>query len=259
MDDSPTFGEQEPISEISSRLELLVHDVSLDVLKAVANDPRLTEDLALVLLKRRDLPPEILEQLHKHKSLASARRAQLAIVMHPGTPRHVSVPAIRQLYSFELMKVTLSPSVLPDVKRAAEEVLITKIATVSPGECFSLAKQGSGRVAAVLLLSKEERTVQAALSNPRMTEAYVVKGLRSGHSTEQLARTVCYHQKWSYCIEVKAALVANRYTPFARMAQFATELPLKMLKDILHDLRLPPNVKAHLQSVLQKRTAGTRS
>ena len=153
-----------------SQLDQLIHHSDPEVLTAVAGDARLTEDLALALLERRDLPRQALEQMHKHKSLARLRKVQLALVMHPHTPRHVSIPVIRHLYAFELMQVALLPSVVADVKRAAEETLIARLATVSSGERFTLAKQSSGRVAAALLLDKEARVMRAAVDNPQMTE-----------------------------------------------------------------------------------------
>ena len=100
-------------------LEQLVHDSSPEILTAVAADARLTEDLALALLNHRDLPREALEALSKNGPLMRQRKVRMAIVMHPRTPRHVSVPTIRHLYTFELMQVALLPSVLPDVKHAS--------------------------------------------------------------------------------------------------------------------------------------------
>src|SRR5215469_2923838 len=102
-------------------LELLIHDFAAETLIAVASDPRLTEDLALALLQRRDLPREALEQLHKHKGVSGSRKVRFAMVTHPHAPCHVSVPAIRHLYAFELIQVSLLPTVPADVKRAAED------------------------------------------------------------------------------------------------------------------------------------------
>ncbi len=255
MDDSSAPHKKKFVLPPDAPLEELIHDPSPEILAAVAADPRLSEDLALALLQRRDLPREALELLSKHKSLARLRKVQLAIVMHPHTPRHVSVPAIRHLYAFELKQVALQPFVAADIKHAAEEALVARLATISSGERFTLAKRSSGRVAAALLLDKEERVVQAALANPQMTEAWIVKALKAGTGTELLAPVVCRHQKWSHRHDVKAALLGNQHTPFAKVVQFAAELPLNALKEVLRNTRLAPNVKRQLQSALEKRTA----
>src|SRR5260370_24676733 len=140
---SPPATRGKPVLPPDTPLDQLIQDPSPEIVGAVASDPRLTEDLALALLKRRDLPREALELLHKHKSLSKLRTVQLAIVMTPRTPRHVSVPTIRHLYTFELMQVALQPSVAADVKHDAEDVLISKLGTISSGERFNLPKQGS--------------------------------------------------------------------------------------------------------------------
>lgn len=235
-------------------LETLIHDRAPEVLIAVAGDPRLTEDLALSLLNRRDLPAKALEELNKNGGVTRHRKVQLAIVRHPRTPRHVSVPAIRHLYAFELMEVSLFPAVAADVKRLAEETLIGRLKTISSGERFGLAKQSSGRVAAALLLDEEERTMRAALANPYMTEILIVNALRSAEATEILVLAVCHHEKWSRRNEIKTVLLSNEKTPLAKIAQFAGELPLRTLKDVLHSVRLNDNVKNYLHSVVEQRS-----
>src|SRR5208282_5079974 len=70
-----------------------------------AADPALTGDFALALLKRPDLPAEVLEQLAKNVNALKSRKVKIALVSHPHTPRHVSVPLARQFYTFDLVKV----------------------------------------------------------------------------------------------------------------------------------------------------------
>lgn len=269
VDDHDKEGQQEPPEEpepprvrstnqkeaiaADADLEQLVHESSPEVLIAAAGDLRLTEDLALALLQHRDLPREALEALTKNRQLAQLRKVRMAVVTHPRTPRHVSVPTIRHLYSFELMQVALLTGVPPDVKRAAEEVLISKLANISSGERFTLAKQSSGRVAAALLLDKEEHIMLAAMNNPQMTELLIVKALKVETRTERLAPAVSRHQKWSFRNDVKAALLGNKNTPTARMIQLAAELPVNLIKDVLRNEKLSPQAKNSLLAVLEKR------
>jgi hypothetical protein len=245
--------EKKVVLPADANLGELVHDTSPEIQTAVAADPRLTEDLALALLNHRDLPREALEALNKNGQLMRQRKVRLAVVMHPRTPRHISVPTIRHIHTFELMQVALLPAVPPDVKRVAEEVLISKIANISSGERSTLAKQSSGRVAAALLLDKEERIMQAALTNPQMTEMFIVRALKMERGTELLAPAVSRHQKWAFRNDVKAALLGNKNTPLARMIQLAAELPVNLIKDVLRNGRLSPQAKNSLLAVLEKR------
>jgi hypothetical protein len=251
-------AEKKAVLPADADLERLVHDSSPEILTAVAADPRLTEDLALALLNHRDLPREALEALSKNGQLARLRKVRMAIVIHPRTPRHVSVPTIRHLYTFDLMQVALLPSVPPDVKRAAEEVLISKLASISSGERITLARRSSGRVAGALLLDKEERIMQAALANPQMTEVSIVKALKAGHGTELLAPAVARHQKWSYRNDVKAALLGNKDTPSGRLIHLAAELPINLIKDVLRSGRLTMQARNSLLAVLEKRGVTTK-
>ncbi|MGD0213771.1 MAG: hypothetical protein ABSB87_11105 [Terriglobales bacterium] len=105
-------------------------DLAADLLRSAA-DPLLTEDLALALLKRPDIPPEVLEQFARNANALKSRKVKIALVSHPHTPRHVSVPLARQFYTFDLMKVALSPVVPADVKVAVDDVLISRLRSLT--------------------------------------------------------------------------------------------------------------------------------
>jgi hypothetical protein len=261
MSDSPETSAARPPSQkvtlpADAALEKLIHDPDPQILIAVASDPRLTEDLALAMLERRDPPAQALEQAMRNSSVAKVRKVRLAVVTHQHTPRHVSVPNIRHLYVFELMQIALMPALAADLKRAAEEALLSRLATISSGERFTLAKRASSRVAAGLLLDKEERILQAALLNPQMTEMWIVKALRAGRGTELLAPAVCKHAKWVHRLEIKSALLGNRHTPFAFVVQIAGELPVRALREILRSVQLAPEVKRYLSGMVEKRGSG---
>ena len=101
----------------------------------------------------------------------------LGLATHPRTPRHVTIPLLRRLFTFDLMQVALTPTVAADVKRAAEEQLLHRMESLSSGERISLARRASGRVAAALLLDAEPRVVSTALDNSHLVEALVVTAL----------------------------------------------------------------------------------
>src|ERR1051326_1844584 len=106
-------SEQDPRA---AELERMIHDRSPDVLKLAASHPAMNEDLALALLSRRDVPAAALENLSKNGPAMKHRPVQTALVSHPKTPRHVSLPIARHLYTFELMQIALTPAVPADVK-----------------------------------------------------------------------------------------------------------------------------------------------
>lgn len=226
-------------------------------LKAQAVDSALTEDVALSLLKRPDLPAEALEQLAKNGSLSKLRKVKLALVEHPKTPRRVSLPLVRQLYTFDLMQVALTPVVPADIKLAADEALCNRMETISVGEKVTLAHRASGRVAGDLLGDGDARVVHAALENARLTEPAIVRALMRHDAPTALVEAVCRHPQWSLRREIRVALLRNEKTPGARAVEFARGFPAAQVREILHNSRLPGNLKASLLKELEKRTSGS--
>ncbi len=275
--------------------------VALADLLRTAVDTVLTEDLALALLKRADLPPEVLEQLAKNANALKSRKVKIALVSHPHTPRHVSVPLARQFYTFDLMKVALSPHVPADVKVAVDGVLISRLKTVTLGERLTLARRASGRVAAALLLdvesgdgkivdrntmdrktidrktidrkitdrktiagktiggktiagktiaakavARDTRVMQAALENPRLTEALVINSVLGPAAGAALVQAVARHAKWSRRREIRAALLRTAHLSLARALEFSRGIPAPLLEEVLASSRLPAPIKAQL-------------
>lgn len=245
----------EPVEATVFSLADAIHSNSLDVLKAAVSDPALSDDLALALLQRSDLDAEIFEQLSKNATVIKSRKTKLAIVGHPKAPRYVSMALLRQLFTFDLMRVALTPVVPGDVKVAAEEVLIKRREAISSGEKLSLARQASGRIAAALLSDKEPRVIAVALENPRLTDTLVIRAVTGSDSSAELVHALCLHPKWSVRREVRIALLRNEHTPMARALEFSQSLPMVLLKEILQNSRLPAEVKTRL---LTKRAGDER-
>lgn len=228
------------------QVESQIHSASRDDLLGVAADPVLSEDLALALLKRADLPPEVLEQLSKNGNVLKLRKVKVGLVCHAHTPRHVSVPLARQFYTFDLLRVALSPSVPADVKVAVDELLIARLKTITLGERLSLARRASGRVAGSLLLDSETRVMRTALENPRLTEAFVIQAVLRPQASAAFIQAVAQHTKWSYRREIRVALLRTEYLSLARALEFSRGVPTPLLREVLQTSRLPARIKDQL-------------
>jgi hypothetical protein len=218
-----------------------------------SGDDPLTEDLALALLKRTDLLAQDIEQLAKNASLLKSRKVRLALAAHPRAPRRIALRLIRELYTFDLVHFSQIPAAAADLKRAADELLVARLASISLGERISLARRCSVLVATALLHDKESRVWQTAMENPRLTETAVTKALQRPGSTPGLVEAVCRHAKWSVRPEIRLALLRNAHTPLARALEFARRLPPAVLRDVLHASHLPEKIKAYLRKDLKER------
>jgi hypothetical protein len=240
-----------------SALEERIRNATPEGMKELAGSAQLDEDLALMLLARRDLHGNAIEALAKNGAVMKHRKVIAAVVMHPRTPRHVSLPVARHLYTFELMQIALTPAVAADVKLAVEENIVARLESVSTGERMTLARRASNRVAAALLLDPDARVVEAALASPMMNEAGIVKALMREEAPEHFVALASKHPKWSVRRDVQIALLRNDKTPLARVLAFAQLLPTQTLRDVLSHARISANVKLYLLeelAVREKRT-----
>ena len=243
---------------LPASLDEAIGSSSLETLQAAAADPGLSEDLALALAQRADLPSEVLERLSKSRS-AKGRKVKLALVGHPRTPRHASMSLVRQLFTFDLMQVALTPTIAGDIKVAAEEILLKRLESIASGARLSLARRASGRVAAALLLDPESRVVEAALENPRLTEALVRQALLRAEATPVLVHAVCEHPKWSLRREIRFALLRNDKTPIDLALEFARSFTARQVQEVLRSSRLPAVAKASILSeLLNDSTSGQK-
>jgi hypothetical protein len=232
---------------------------SVDAFIATASDPALTEDLALSLLKQSDLPTQVLDRLSRNRGIMKSRKVKLALVEHPRTPRHISIPMVRHLFTFDLMQVALTPVVPADIKMTAEESLINRLERLSQGERLTLAHRASGRVAATLLLDPETRVIHAALENSRLTESAVIKALMRRDAPAAFVSGVCHHSRWSPRREVRIALLRNEKTPLSWALEFSRSLPPALVREILHGSHLPSSTKNGLLKDVAERSGNARS
>lgn len=242
----------------ATALESALASQDRELLIAAVSSPALNEDLALAFLQRRDVHQQVYEALAKNGRVLKFRKVKVALVEHPKTPRHVSLPMMRSMYTFELMQVALTPGVAADVKIAVEDVLVSRLSTLSPGERLTLAKRSSARVAAALLLDEDKRIVEASLNNPYLNESLVVKALVHPRPTELLATYVCRHSKWSHRKDVQLAALRNPFTPLASAIRFAESLGMEFLRDLFRQSALPDKIKAYLLDMAEKREARRR-
>ena len=216
------------------------------------DSPPLTEDAALAQLAEHDLTSDAVEHISKHSGLMKSRKVRLAMASHPHAPRRIALRLIRELYTFDLMQFALTPTAPADLKHVADELLISRLASITLGERISLARRCSAKVAGELLLDKETRVWQPALESPRLTEATVVRALQRP-ATAAFVEFVSHHAKWSLRPEIRIALLRNAHTPMARALEFARRLAPAQLRDVLHSSRLPEKVKEYLRKEMESK------
>jgi len=228
------------------RIEQFFKETAKEVLIAFARNPNLQERDLLRLLERKDLPQEVVREIAARKEAAGNYTVMLALVRHPKTPRLVSLPLMKFLYLFDLVRVCQTPAVPADVKMVAEETILKKVETIPRGEKITLARRGPGRVAAGLLITEDLELIRAALDNPYLAEAHLLRVLAQEKLPTAVVETIAQHIKWSSRYHLRLALIRNPLTPFSRILAFLPDLAVNDLRDICLDHRMPEHVRKYV-------------
>lgn len=228
-------------------------DRGKEVLVAFARNPNLQEPDLLRLLERKDLAPEVLREIAGHKQAAHSYPVRLALVRHPRTPRLISLPILKFLHLFDLVRVAMTPAVPADIKLAAEDNILKGVERIPRGERIALARRGSGRVAAGLLLTEDRALIQAVLDNPFLTEAQVIRVLPLERLPAQVVEVIARHERWSRRYYLRLALVRNPKTPLHCVLKFLPDLAVNDLREACLDRRMPAELRQYVLAYCKRR------
>jgi hypothetical protein len=234
-------------------LALLLHHPSPDVLLALLDNPALDEMQVCLLLERKNLAGEVLEEIALRKPLLKSYRVKRALAFHPRTPRLVSLRLLRDLYLMDLVQVAILPGVSAELKRNAEDQLLARLPQLPLGHKITLARRGPARVAGALLAEGHTQVVSIVLDNPYMTEAQILRALAREKLPISVIPAIVHHHKWSITYNIRLALVRNPMSPLATILSYLPELTVSDLRELAAPGIVPENLRKYLQAEVQRR------
>jgi hypothetical protein len=238
-------------------LKALVYDARDEILLALLENPNLEESHLTTLLGRLDLSAQALSAIGQKHEWTAHEAVRLALARHPRTPRRLALAMARRLFLFDLARLSLLPSAPADIRRAAEEMILTRVPHLPVGEKLTLARRGPARVAGALLAEGHPQAIKLALDNAHLTESQVLKVLARPGLPERSVAAIAQHRKWSQMYNVRVALVRNPSTPLPAMLAFLPDLTLRDLRDLAGLESLPPHVRRYIEKELQRRSEGS--
>ena len=236
----------------------LLHDANKEVLFALLENPAIDEPHLQLLLHRKDLPADILAEVSRQKSWMRSYQIKLRVARHPHTSRLVALPLLKQLYLFDLVNVSLTPGVPGEMRRVADDLVISRLPQIPAGQKFTLARRGSARIAAAILQEGHKGAIPLCLDNSFLTEAQVLKVLSNTHLPEEVVEAVARHGKWSFLYSVRMALVRHPLTPLARVLAFLPDLTLRDLKDLQFASTLSDPMRQYIRGEINSRSLRKR-
>src|SRR5467141_1845207 len=234
-------------------LAALLHHASADVLLALLDNPALDETHVCLLLERKTLPGEILEELARRKPLLKSYRVKRSLAFHPRTPRLISLRLLRDLYLMDLVQVAILPGVSAELKRNAEDQLLARLPQLPLGQKITLARRGPARVTGALLAEGHAQVISIALNNPNVTEAQVLKVLSREKLPTALIPAISQHRKWSVSYNVRLALVRHPSSPLATILAYLPEITVSDLRELAAPGVVPESLRKYLQAEVQRR------
>jgi hypothetical protein len=234
-------------------LDVLIHEADPETLLALIENPNMLEPQISRLLERLDLSTELLEAIAKEAKWTSSESVRLGLARHPHTPRRIAISFLRQLYLFDLVRLSLLPSAPADLRRAAEELILTRVPHLAIGEKLALAKRGPSRVAGAILAEDHSQALKLALANSFLTESQVLKVLARADVHARVVVAISQHPKWSIQYHVRLALVRHPHTPIPVLLEFLPNLALGDLKDIAALEELAPHSRKYIQQEFARR------
>ncbi len=216
-------------------LALLLHHHSPEVLLALLDNPALDETQLCLLLDRKDIPTEVLEEVARRKPLLKNYRVKRALAFHPRTPRLASLRLIRELYLMDIVQLTLLPGISVELKRNAEEQLVARLPQLPLGQKITLARRGTARVAGALLAEGHAQV----LSRSSLPVGVV--------------KAVAQHRKWSHTYNVRLALVRHPNSTLSMILAYLPELTVSDLRELAAPGIVSENLRKYLLAEIQQR------
>jgi hypothetical protein len=224
-----------------------------ELLRSLIDNPAFDETHVVLLLERKDLSGLLLEEISKRKTWRGNYRVRLGLAAHPHTPRLIAMRLMRELHLMDLVRISLLPTSSMELRRLADERVLTQLPQLPLGQRLMLARRGSTRIAAGLVAHGPDQVARVALDNPFLTESQLLKTLAKEALPPRTIATVAAHEKWSKLVNIRVALLRHSHAPPDRIPSLVHGLPRREVEDLLRLSRLPEYVRVHLRRELEHR------
>src|ERR1700732_1469133 len=252
-DTRDTPDTQRALAANGEELAALLHNDDDEILLALLKNPALAETDVGVLLARKNLPAAVIEEICKCREWLKTYALKKALACHAHTPRLVSLRLLRELYLMDLVQIALLPGVSAELKRNAEDQLITRLPQLPLGQKITLGRRGPARVAGLLLAEGHPLVVPVALDNSHLTAAQILKSLAREDVPQSVVQAIAQHRKWSCDYNVRLALVRNPATTLATSLSFLPELTVSDLHELAAPGIVPERLRKYLEAETQRR------
>jgi len=227
-----------------------LHDPSPRVIRALLENRRLAEEDVLIIVKRKNLPSDILETVFKDKRWAESYPVRLALARNPRSPLSVSLAVARYLRLFDLEEITRSHFIPLVFRHKVEMIINERVPTMPLGNKKTLAKKAAGSVLLKLLLDADAEVVKLCLNNPHLTEGHLFKVISRTDTRAETILMIAEHPNWSSRSLIRFSLARNARTPLSYSAGFISKMKIMDLRELYADQSVPVTIKPFIHREL---------
>lgn len=240
-------------------IENLIHESNEKILLSLIGNPNLSEKHVEALLGRPEISSVVISALVDAGDWLAHEKIRLKIAQHPHSPKRLALAALRRMFLFDLVRVAQIPAVACDIRRAAEEQVLSRVPHLPVGEKLTLARRAPARIAAAILADGHPQAIKFALENPYLTESQILKIMAKEGVPERVVAAISRHEKWSLHYNVRVALVRNAHTPRELAHKFVEDLTFLDLQNLAGMPGLPSDTKSRIAVELEARERNMRN
>jgi len=209
----------------------------------------------LLALRRMDLAPSELEAILHDPEARRFHAVRLALASHRLTPRADALSLVETLFSYDLAHLSADVRANPELRRAADRLLLRRASDMALAERMHLARTAGRGMLQALRHDPDPRVVAALLDNRFATESDVLSAVGARADPETIA-AVAGHPRWSVRRSVREALLGHPRLPeevLERLLSRATDEELSLWSV---SPGASPAVRAATQRILARRPKG---
>ncbi len=250
MSESEEIRSAQAAAASEEEIAKYLHDPSPRVIRGLLENRRLAEEDVLIIVKRKNLPSDILVMVFKDKRWAESYPVRLALARNPRSPLSVSLTIARYLRFFDLEEITRSHFIPLVFRHKVEMIINERIPTMPFGNKKTLAKKAAGGVLLKLLLDADAEVVKLCLNNPHITEGHLFKVISRTDTRAETIRMIAEHPNWSSRSLIRFSLVRNAHTPLSFSVRFLSEMKIMDLRELYADPSVPVTIRPFIHREL---------
>lgn len=196
-------------SASSEELKVILEKPLDDVLISALDNPNLNELDLISLIRKNRYRPETLTKIANHPNFKRSYRVKVALCHNPKTPHRLVLSYLKEIFLFDLISIIQNPYVSPDIKIAAENIVMQKMEEIPLGTKITLAKRASPNILDKLILNETVPIFNACLDNPKLREISLLKAINLSLKKGEILNLIVNHNKWGNSYAVKLALLRH--------------------------------------------------